>query len=146
MKTAAVLNLSQPYRLLFPTRDRHALATGIPDRATVRIFTARTQNGLVDWVQGPPSASLSPEGVPNEVARSLQERTLITHIRVGDLVGVVFLGPAPLSAAKAVDEHDASRRLWPVPGARPTRGSLPVRKDYLDHFTTFTYDHLVFGW
>jgi hypothetical protein len=46
----------------------------------------------------------------------------------------------------AVDEHDASKRIWPLPDGLPTWGSLPVRKDYLDHFTSFTYDHLVFGW
>jgi hypothetical protein len=146
VKTAAVLNVSQPYRLLFPARDRHALATGIPERAMARIFKARTQNGLVDWVQGAPSGSFSPKGVPNEVATSLQERTLMTHIRVGDLVGVVILVPAPLSVTKAVIEHDASRRIWPLPDTLPKWGRLPVRKDYLDHFTSFTYDHLVFGW
>jgi hypothetical protein len=146
VKTAAVLNVSQPYRLLFPVSDRHALATGIPDRAMVRIFKARTQNGLVDWVQGAPSASLSPQRVPNQVAQSLQERTLITHIRVGNLVGVVILVPAPLSAPKVVVEHDASRRIWPLPDTLPTWGGLPVRKDYFDHFTTFTYDHLILGW
>lgn len=145
-KTAAVLNVSQPYRLLFPAGDRHKLATGIPDRATVRIFKARHQNGLVDWVQGAPSASFSPKGVPHEVARSLQERTLITHIRVSDLVGVVILVPAPLNAVTAVDDQDASRRVWPLPDTLPTWGAIPRRKDYLDHFTSFSYDHLALGW
>lgn len=146
VKTSAVLNVSQPYRLLFPARDRHALATGIPDRVMVRIFKARTQNGLVDWVQGAPSASLCPEGTPKQVAGSLQERTLITHIRVGELVGVVILVPAPLSVVKAVDEHDASRRIWPLPDTLPSWESLPVRRDYRDHFTSFTYHRPVFGW
>lgn len=36
-KTAAVLNVSQPYRLLFPAPDRHALAAGLPDRVSVRL-------------------------------------------------------------------------------------------------------------
>jgi hypothetical protein len=143
-KTAAVLNVSQPYRLLFPERDRHALASGLPDRLTVRLFRSRHQNGLVDWVQGGLSGALIPPDFRHESANSLLERTLITHIRVADLVGVVILVPAPLTIG-AVVEPNASTGIWPVPPSLPTWGGLARRRDYLDHVTTFDYSNLAFG-
>lgn len=145
-KTAAVLNVSQPYRLLFPARDRHALAAGLPNRVMVRLFRSRHQNGLVDWVQGGQSGSLTPSGFPTEAAYSLLERTLISHIRVADLVGVVILVPAPVQVEAVVEHNAGSARIWPPPAKLPTWGGLPRRKDYLDHFTTFDYDNLIFGW
>jgi hypothetical protein len=145
-KTAAVLNVSQPYRLLFPASDRHALATGLPDRVAVRLFRSRRQNGLVDWVQGGHSGSLTPPGFPAEAARSLLERTLITHIRVADLVGVVILVPAPVHVDAVIETNTGSAKIWPTPSRCPTWGGLPLRADYLDHFTTFDYNKLVLGW
>lgn len=145
VKTAAVLNVSQPYRLLFPMQARHDLATGIPSRAAVRLFRSRRQNGLVDWVQGWATSALTPTWMPNENARSLLERTLVTHIRVADLVGVVVLVPAPVSVSTLVD-LDSSAAIWPAPRVFPTWGALPRRADYLDHVTTFDYGQMVLGW
>lgn len=143
-KTAAVLNVSQPYRLLFPELDRHALRTGLPNRLTVRLFRSRYQDGLVDWVQGGLSGALIPSDLAHEAASSLLERTLITHIRVSDLVGVVILVPSPLSVG-AVVEPTPSSTIWPTPSKLPTWGGLARRKDYLDHLTTFDFSGLAFG-
>lgn len=144
-KTAAVLNVSQPYRLLFRAADRHALAAGLPGGVTVRLFRSRHQNGLVDWVQGGLSGIVLPDGISPDSASSLHERTLITHIRVSDIVGVVILAPPPLRANAVLEPNTQSSRIWPLPPRLPTWGGLPRRKDYLEHFTTFDYSTLVFG-
>lgn len=143
-KTAAVINVSQPYRLLFPERDRHALRLGIPDRLTVSLFKSRRQNGLVDWLQGGFSTALTGPGISPEAAGTLMERTLITHIRVADLVGVVVLVPPPLTTAAVVEQTD-STRIWPLPAKLPTWGSRKSRKDYIDHLTVFDISNLPFG-
>jgi hypothetical protein len=146
VKTAAVLNVSQPYRLLFPARERHSLANGLPLGATVRLFKSRRQDGLVDWVQGGHLGALSSSEVPEERVRGLLERILVTHIRVADLVGVVVLTPPPLQPESVLDVPNASARIWPPPPRLPTWGGLPRRKDYLDHFVTVDVSGLSLGW
>lgn len=96
-------------------------------------------------MQGGPSGSLTPPGFPADAAGSLLERTLVTHIRVADLVGVVLLVPAPVHVDAVVETGTGSAKIWPVPTKLPTWGGLPRRKDYLDHFATFDYGTLVLG-
>ena len=74
------------------------------------------------------------------------ERTLITHVRVADLVGVVILVPAPVHVDAVIETNTGSAKIWPAPTTCPTWGGLPRRADYLDHFTIFDYSNLALGW
>lgn len=132
LKTAVNLNVSQPYRLLVEAPARHALATHIPDRFAVYLFRVRKQNGIVDWVQKSPDGGLVPRELAPEFSR-LAQLTLVTHIRIADVVAVIVHVPEPLAALDAVPEETA--RIHPLPDRLPTWSGLPVHEDYLGPIT-----------
>ena len=127
IKTAVNLNVSQPYRLLVDAPARHALATHIPDGFEVYLFRVRRQNGVVDWVQKSVDGGVVPAGMVDEFNR-LTELTLVTHIRVADVVGVVVYRPTLLPLLDVAVEGTA--RVFPLPGKLPTWGGLPWHDVY----------------
>lgn len=128
IKTAVNLNVSQPFRLLVDAPARHALATRIPERFAVYLFRVRRQNGMVDWVQKGVDSGLVPSEMVDEFSR-LTSLTLVTHIRVADVVGVVSYVPAPVGTLDvAVDGADL---IHPEPPRLPTWGGLPRHNNYL---------------
>ena len=131
-KTAVNLNVSQPFRLLVDPEARHGLATDIPSGFAVHLFRSERQNGVFDWVQKSPDLALFPQDQFDDLKR-LMELTLVTHIRIADLVGVVAYAPEPLRPEDIVI-RDAVR-IYPLSEKAPTWESVPVRKDYLDIFT-----------
>ncbi|WP_185996144.1 hypothetical protein [Nocardioides campestrisoli] len=126
-KVAVNLNVSQPYRLLVPAPSRHGLATGIPDQFAVHLFRVRRQNGVFDWVQKSPDSGVVPSGRVDEWQR-LAALTLVTHIRVTDLVAVVVHVPEPLRSTDV--RPDEVARIHPVPTRLPTWGGLPRHNYY----------------
>lgn len=131
-KTAVNLNVSQPFRLLVDAQARHGLATGIPSGFAVHLFRSEKQNGVFDWVQKSPDVAFCPREQLGDIQR-LMELTLVTHIRIADLVGVVAYASEPLRPEDIV-LRDAVR-IYPLSEHAPTWESLPVRKDYLDVLT-----------
>lgn len=136
-KTAVNLNVSQPFRLLVDARARHGLATGIPSGFAVHLFRSEKQNGVFDWVQKSPDAAFCPHVQLGDMQR-LVELTLVTHIRIADLVGVVVYAPELLRPEDIV-LRDAVM-IFPVSGPASRWESLPVREDYLDIFTVVEMD------
>ncbi|WP_152364937.1 hypothetical protein [Microlunatus speluncae] len=131
-KTAINLNVSQPFRLLVNAPARHGLATGVPSGFAVHLFRSEKQNGVFDWVQKSADAALCSPDHLGDMQR-LIELTLVTHIRIADLVGVVVYAPE-LPRPENIVLRDAVR-IYPRPGSAPAWESLPVRKDYLDIVT-----------
>lgn len=111
-KTAVNLNVSQPFRLLVDAASRHALATGIPERFAVHLFRVRKQNGIFDWVQKSPDSASCPEDQLSGMRRLL-ELTLVTHIRIADLVAVVVHAPEPFQSTDVIP--DGTARIYPAP-------------------------------
>lgn len=131
-KTAVNLNVSQPFRLLVDAQARHGLATGIPSGFTVHLFRSEKQNGVIDWVQKSPDMALCTHDQFSDVQRWM-ELTLVAHIRITDLVGVITYVPEPLQPENIVIPDAV--RIYPLPERALAWGSLPVRKDYRDIFT-----------
>ena len=131
-KTAVNLNVSQPFRLLVDSEARHGLATSIPSGFEVHLFRSERQNGVFDWVQKSPDLAVVPRDQLDGIQR-LMEITLVTHIRIADLVGVVAYAPEPLRP-EDIMLRDAVR-IYPLSEDAPTWESVPVRKDYLDILT-----------
>jgi hypothetical protein len=131
-KTAVNLNVSQPYRLLVDATSRHALATGIPDQFAVHLFRVRRQNGVFDWVQKSPDSGVVPSGRVGEFIR-LTALTLVTHIRVADLVAVVVYVPEPMRSTAVLPEE--TEQIHPLPTRLPDWEALPHHDDYLGVFT-----------
>lgn len=127
-KTAVNLNVSQPFRLLVDAQSRHGLATDVSNRFAVHLFRAREQNGVFDWVQKSPDLATA-EGIPVDDLRRLIELTLITHIRVADLVGVVVHVPEGLNATDV--EVASSLRIHPFRTGRITWEEIPIAESYL---------------
>lgn len=134
IKTAVNLNVSQPYRLLVEAPSRHALATHVPDRFAVYLFRVRRQNGVIDWVQKSPDFGMVPSGRVDEFAR-LGALTLVTHIRIADVVAVITYVPEPLQSLDVLPEETA--RIHPWPDRLPTWRGLPLHDDYLGPFTVW---------
>jgi len=131
-KTAVNLNVSQPFRLLVDKAARHGLATGIPDGFAVHLFRVREQDGVFDWAQKSPDAATCPQDRVSSMRRLL-ELTLVTHIRIADLVAVVVYARKPLRPADVVTSDGS--RIYPASEVSPEWDELPLRENYLDLFT-----------
>lgn len=131
-KSAVNLNVSQPYRLLINKSSRHALAEHIPDRFSVHLFRVRKQNGVFDWVQKNPDTGSGPSDQIEEISR-LISLTLVTHIRIADLVAIVIHTPDLVNPADVIP--DGAVRIYPVSSTPPDWGRLPIHDDYLGPFT-----------
>ncbi|MFE7067185.1 hypothetical protein [Microbacterium sp. NPDC057658] len=127
-KTAVNLNVSQPFRLLVDAESRHGLATEIPERFAVPLFRVRTQDGVFDWLQKSPEIATSGELGAEDVLRAT-ELTLVTHIRVADLVGVVVHVPQGLRPTDV--KIDTALQIYPAPRDTIAWEQVPIADDYL---------------
>jgi hypothetical protein len=135
VKTAVIINVSQPYRLLWDAERRHQVQTGLP--ANVHVSVYRVPEPDLNWMQGSIPTATSQ---PGRAAARLAELIGMTHvceIQVGTLVGVVVALPGELSTA-AVD--GPGEVLWPAPLRRSVNlDTLPISAHAFDgavHLTT----------
>jgi len=131
VKTATVINVSQPYRLLWDADRRHQVETGVP--ANVRVSLYWVPEPDLNWVQGSIPSASSSAGASVEGLTELIGLTHVCEIQVGNLVGVVIALPDRLGGA-VVQAPGAP--LWPPPS-----GGVVDLKD-LQH-TTEAFDGLV---
>ena len=99
VKTAIVINVSQPYRVLWGATRRHQAKWRVPDNVAVSLY--RTPTPDLNWMQG---TALSTHLVPapmNTIAVStlITSLTHLCRIQIGTLVGAVIAFPWQLSAS-----------------------------------------------
>lgn len=124
-KTAAVLNVSQNYRMVIRQEDRHALATSIPNNVAVALSRVERPDGkAIDWQQASPVMALTSYPEPTEYTTSLIERTLVCNIQAGVLGATVVFAARPLTAT-AVDRFVGGSQIWPIPDRLPWISALP---------------------
>lgn len=98
-KTAIIINVSQPYRLLWHNTRRHQAQTRVPDNVAISLY--RVAEPDLNWRQG---SQMSWHSVPSALDQ-MHTSTLhsgLTHvclIQVGTLVGVVVAYPWQLAAS-----------------------------------------------
>lgn len=105
VKTAIVINVSQPYRLLWHSTRRHQVQTRVPDNVVVSLY--RTATADVTWTQGA-AITLGRHQAGLNTAEAANLTTNLTHmcrIQIGTLVGAVLAFPWQLSAS-----------TWTMPG------------------------------
>lgn len=125
-KTAAVLNVSQNWRMIIRKEDRHALATGIPSNVLVALSRIQRPDGKrIDWQQSSPMMVRTPKGMPRDYVIDLAERTLVSNIQVGDLGGTAIFAARPLTT-RAIAELLDALVIWPPPQERPNWRDLPI--------------------
>jgi hypothetical protein len=128
-KTAACLNVSMPYRLLFSSSTRHALANEVPDNVFVFAFRARRGLGKIDRRQTSVPLWLAPDSFESSQTK-LMAITYQGNIRVGNLVRKVVGLPDWVN----VNDFELSSnaiQIWP-PTKLPTWGGLPYLDTYSD--------------
>lgn len=136
-KTAAVLNVSQNYRMVLRKADRHALSSGLPANVAVGLARCSRVDRDIDWQQGAAMAVLVPEGMSREYVRDLAERTLVVGIQVADLVASVVFAARPMDA-EAVRGFKGAVALWP--SGDPLRwGEVPIVESVSDVFPHFAF-------
>lgn len=128
-KTAVCLNVSMPYRLLFSSSTRHALANAVPDNVFVFVFRARKGLGKIDWGQTSVSLWVLPDSFELSQTK-LMAMTYQGNIRVGNLVGIVVCLPDWVKINDFELSSNAAQ-IWP-PTKLPTWGGLPYLDNYLD--------------
>lgn len=98
-KTAIVINISQPYRLLWHDSRRHQVRTRVPDNVAISLH--RVPESDVNWAQGAPiSLAIHPVGIDAvEVGNLTTNLTHLCSIQVGTIVGTVVAYPWQLSAS-----------------------------------------------
>lgn len=99
VKTAIVINASQPYRLLWHSTRRHQVRERVPDNLAVSLY--RVPESDMNWAQG---AAMSWVTHPSDIdtAEVTNLATNLTHlcrIQIGTLVGTVLAYPWQLSAS-----------------------------------------------
>lgn len=99
VKTAIVINISQPYRLLWHSTRRHQVRTRVPDNVSVSLH--RVPEFDVNWAQGAAISWVShPTGIDAaEVANLTTNLAHLCRIQIGTLVGAVLAYPWQLSAS-----------------------------------------------
>jgi len=121
LKTAAVLNSSQNYRLMLPAPVRHsAAADPHPD---VKVFLGRRPpgNGMFAFAQqAGVTFSFAPTGSQAEV-QALMAKGYACAIGVNDLVGIVAYAPPGGWAVPSVENV----QIWPA-GEEQSRAELPL--------------------
>jgi hypothetical protein len=121
LKTAAVLNSSQNYRLMLPAPVRHSAAT--EPHPDVKVFLGRRPpgNGMFAFAQqGGVTFSFAPTGSQAEV-QALMAKGYGCAIGVNDLVGIVAYAPPGGWAVPSVE----AVQIWPA-GEEPSRAELPL--------------------
>ena len=132
VKTAVIINVSQPYRLLWDAERRHKVATGIP--ANLRVSLYRVPEPDLNWRQGRLPFAIAPAGGDTSRLALLIERTHVCEIQVGTLVGLVVALPWQLSTA-TVDAPGSV--LWPATEAIQL-DNLPKEARAFDGITHLT--------
>lgn len=128
-KTATVLNVSMPYRLLVDRAARHSLAAGgMPTDLYVALHRVSRQDGVVDWAQGH-SQALFPADEAASARPDGLARSFTCHVRVLDLVGVVTTSPPRREATLHVGHGLPC--IWPLAGEPLPWAAVPVLEDYL---------------
>lgn len=99
VKTAIVINVSQPYRLLWHQTRRHQVKTRVPDNVAVSLY--RVPESDVNWMQGAPFSTMQHAvDIDAGVAANLfEDLSHLCRIQVGTLVGVVLAYPWQLSGS-----------------------------------------------
>jgi hypothetical protein len=98
-KTAAVINVSQQYRMLWEAERRHQLQFRVPDNVAVSIF--RVADSDLDWAQGEVlGMANTPDDVEFAQVAHLMDLTHFCRIQVGTLVGMVVAYPWQLYASE----------------------------------------------
>jgi len=128
-RTSIALNVSMPYRLLYPEVERHALRHGVPPRTVVALARTSAGAGVVDWVQRGLAYGIVPPHLNAERVRSLQARVHAVNIRIADLIATVVHLPSPLQSKHLL--IDEAQRIWPPAEPPPTWEGLPMVKSYL---------------
>lgn len=128
-RTSIALNVSMPYRLLYPATERHALRHGVPPRTVVALARTENGSGVVDWVQRGLAYGIVPPHLNAERVRSLQARVHVVNIRIADLVATVVYLPPPLQPKHLL--IDETQIIWPPVEPAPTWEGLPVVESYL---------------
>lgn len=146
VKTAFVINVSQPFRLLTTARDRHQLANGqIPDN--VAVFVGRRKRWEEDltllFAQTSPSAGWSPPGMGRRWFRSLVERSLVVTLGVGPLVAWVVIRARPTQCV-SVNAPANLVQIWP-PSKLSRYSQTPYVKDVDESAPSITLTPSAFG-
>lgn len=127
VKTAVVLNVSQPYRLLVPQHVRNSLHDTVGG-FRVQLHRMASSNGYFDWVQGVGCGLLVESA---NAATRYAETVLVTRIRVDTLVATVWYLPAPYDPTNVMTfPEDAV--IWPGPATVPRWDSLPELPSLLE--------------
>ncbi|GAA1224477.1 hypothetical protein [Rhodoglobus aureus] len=98
-KTAIVINISQPYRLLWSSDRRHQVQTRVPDNLAISLYRVPVPD--LNWAQGA-SVSITVHHPDLDAVKIGNLSTNLTHlcrIQVGTLVGVVVAFPWQLAAS-----------------------------------------------
>ncbi|MHA7293539.1 hypothetical protein [Arthrobacter sp. HLT1-21] len=133
IKTAIVINVSHPYRLLWPAARRHGVAEQRMPNVVVWLF--RVPEPDLNWIQGRPGGltlvSNPDKGVGTETAKFLSGVIHSCSIQVGTLVGDVFAYPGEIASSGF--DH-AGTLLWKddKPSAVNLSDLVPG-KDLWDH-------------
>ncbi|MHA7156213.1 hypothetical protein ACX80A_14120 [Arthrobacter sp. TMN-50] len=133
IKTAIVINVSHPYRLLWPAGRRHDVAEQRMPNVAVWLF--RVPEPDLNWIQGRPGVptllSNPDQRVRTETASFLSGVIHSCSIQVGTLVGDVLAYPADIASS---DFEHAGTLLWKdnQPG-NVDLSKLATGKDMWDH-------------
>lgn len=98
VKTAVIINVSQPYRMLWEASRRHQIREKIPERVDISLY--RVPDSDLNWKQGwLTNTSTIAEGVDYQEAYRWLELTHFCQIQIGTLIGVIVSRPWQLSNA-----------------------------------------------
>jgi hypothetical protein len=121
LKTAAVLNSSQNYRLMLPAPVRHSASTDPHPDVKVFIGHRPPGNGMFAFAQqAGVTFSFAPTGSQAEV-QALMAKGYACAIGVNDLVGIVAYAPPGGWAVPSVE----TVQIWPA-GSERLRAELPL--------------------
>jgi len=98
-KTAIVINVSQPYRLLWSSDRRHQVQTRVPDNLAISLY--RVPEPDLNWAQGASTSVMlhHPDLDAVKVGALTSNLTHLCRIQIGTLVGVVVAFPWQLAAS-----------------------------------------------
>ncbi|GAA1661632.1 hypothetical protein [Microbacterium lacus] len=126
-KTAIIINVSQPYRLLWHDTRRHQTQFRTPDNVAISLY--RTREPDLNWKQGSIMSmhTMSSRMNPSQVSRLTGALTHLCEIQVGTLVGAVVALPWQLSASALTMPGSL---LWSSRTARRVDlSALPMMED-----------------
>jgi hypothetical protein len=129
VKTAICLNLSQPYRLLFPKELRLGLKYVTPASVKVFLFRTRKDNQEVNWKQTSHEMWTGTPELENLISRNAG-LTYSGIIHIGKLNALVIYIPEELQS-KLIEFETNLALIWP-PTKLPTWGGIPYLNSFED--------------